>query len=196
MVTISHLVKDYVDKHPFIAEGLSRNIVSHPGLAEEIAPWIRRELKKDIKLPAIVMSLRRYSETIHQKLTHKKIGSQITLRSDVLLLVLDKNKSISGRGLISVTRGMHYSSAIIEKKYLKDYVRKGKVISDLTCISILFSKEYGATAGVLFGVTRNLAWNNINVVEVFSAGNELSIIIKKSDSIKALSSLEEFLDLD
>lgn len=196
MVTVSHLVKEYVNKHPFIAEALSRNIISHPGLAEEILPQFQKYLGKKVTLPAIVMALRRHSENIQAKSAPKKITSKIMLRSDVALVLFHKpgiiKEVVSGKSIISVTKGLNYTTAIIDANFKSDYVKIGKIIEDLVCITIIFSKEYSATSGVLFGVTRNLAWNNINIMELVSAGDELSIIVKKVDSIRAVESLEEF----
>lgn len=196
MVTVSHLVKDYVNKHPFIAEALSRNIISHPGLADELLPVFEKSLGKKVALPAIVMALRRYSETIQAKSAQKKITSKVMLRSDVALVLFKKTEIskqvISRKSIISVTKGLNYTTAIIDANFKGDFVKLGKIVEDLVCITIVFSMEYSATSGVLFGITRNLAWSNINIIELVSAGDELSIIVKKTDSIRALESLEEF----
>ena len=196
MVTVSNLVKEYVNKHPFIAEALSRNIISHPGLAEELLPQFQKSLEKKVALPAIVMALRRHSETIQKKSAPKKVTSKIMLRSDVALVLFNKpeisKQVISRKSIISVTKGLNYTTALIDANFKGEYLKIGKIIEDLVCITIVFSKEYSATSGVLFGITRNLAWSNINIIELVSAGDELSIIINKKDSIRALESLEEF----
>jgi aspartokinase len=47
---------------------------------------------------------------------------------------------------------------------------------------------------MIYLVTRNLAWNNINIVELFSAYSELSIVIDKKDSVKAYEVLQEMMN--
>ena len=64
MVTVSHIVKKIVSEQAFVEEGLANGIISVGNLAEQIQPKIERELNKKIKIPAIVMALRRYSDKI------------------------------------------------------------------------------------------------------------------------------------
>ena len=42
--------------------------------------------------------------------------------------------------------------------------------------------------------TRKLAWENINLTEIVSTMNELTFVIEKEDSIKALDVLQSFFD--
>jgi hypothetical protein len=196
MVTISHLVKNYVDEHPFIGEGLCRGIISHAGLAESIHKKIEEDLRKKIKLPAVIMAIRRYAETLENKNRKipKKISSEITLRTNVCVSYLEKKntKKMDHRKIIGLTYGLE-DVCVIYKKGSIDKL-KGKIIEGLVCITIKFSESYINTSGVLFVITRELAWNNINIVELLSAGFELSIIIKQEDSENAFVAIRKILD--
>ena len=47
MVTIAKVVEKYIDEHPFIQESLSRGIINHAALANELIPIVNKELKKE-----------------------------------------------------------------------------------------------------------------------------------------------------
>lgn len=216
MVTISHLVKKYVDEHPFIAEGIVKGIISNPGLAEQLKEPFEKELKKKVKESAIVMALRRYSEEIEHKQgkkSFKKVSSQISMKSGLLVIGLEKSKELfhklnriyskidySKGEVFNVSHGNNEVSIIAEssmyekiKMFLdeEDYLKKEE---NLVSVTILFSEQYFNTPGMIFAVVRQLAWNNINIVELVSANQELSILVKKEYSARALKVLQEIMD--
>src|SRR3989338_9236714 len=82
MVTISLIVKKIVSSQPFVEEGLANGIISAAGLAEQMLPQIEKELGKKVKLPAVVMALRRYSEEIAE---HRKKTKAFSLKGEILL---------------------------------------------------------------------------------------------------------------
>ncbi|MDD5178538.1 MAG: hypothetical protein PHT54_04660 [Candidatus Nanoarchaeia archaeon] len=216
MATISHLVKKYVDENPFIVEGITRGIISNPGLAEEFRPKIEKELKKKVDLSAIVMALRRYTEKIeekHQLKKKKKVSSELVIKTGLCVLALKKSFSIFKKldtiypminyekgDIFKVSQGSNSISMIVSEDYtdkILKILKNERILKkqhDLVAVNILFSKEYLFTPGMIYLVTRNLAWNNINIVELFSAYSELSIVIEKKDSVKAYEVLQEMMN--
>src|SRR3989344_210586 len=69
MVTASHIAKKIVSQQPFVEEGLGEGIISIGNLAEQMLPAIEKEMGKKVRLPAIVMALRRHSEEMQE---HRK----------------------------------------------------------------------------------------------------------------------------
>ncbi|MDD5253621.1 MAG: ACT domain-containing protein [Candidatus Nanoarchaeia archaeon] len=214
MVTISHLIKKYIEETPFVAEAMQRDIISNPGLAEELQPRLEKELKRKIKLPAIIMALRRYSETLEEKFHTKKklkITSEFIVKSGVCVIDVRKspplfkklekiyNAIYNKEDLLNISHGNKKISIISNEKYLEDILNnlKGEKVlrkqKNLVALNIIFSEGYLYTPGVIFEVTRRLAWNNINIVEMISSHNELSVIIEKNDSIKAFEVLQEIM---
>lgn len=61
----------------------------------------------------------------------------------------------------------------------------------LSSITIHLPKETAETAGVYYQILKQLAWENINVVEVISTYTELTIIFDENDIDKAFSSLKK-----
>ena len=82
MVTVSHIVKKIVTEQPFVEEGLANGIISIANLSEQLHPKIENELGKKIKLPAIVMALRRFSEEISEQ---RDIAKKFDYTGELLL---------------------------------------------------------------------------------------------------------------
>lgn len=215
MVTVSNIVRKYIDDSPFVAEGLLRGIISHPGLAEELQPKLERELGKKVKLPAIIMALRRCTEDIEKQSKHKhseKVSSELSLKTGLCVIGIRKSPSVFKilykayhmvdyeRGdTLNVSHGNTEVSIIFDEKY-KDKILelfKGEKIlkreNNLVALTILFSKEYFNTPGTIFSVVRKIAWHNINIVELISANSELSIIINKDDATKAYGLIQDIM---
>lgn len=215
MVNVSHLVKKYVEENPFIAEAMQRGIVSNPGLAEELKPEFEKELKKSVKLPAIVMALRRYGEELENKVPDKKtikLTSEVNLKSGLCVIGV-KNTTTASEVIekihqmvdyekgdtLNISRGNTNIAIIINEKHREKIIsmlKKEDLIEQkdkLVSVTITFSKEYFDTPGVIFAVIRRLAWYSINIVELISATKELSVIIKKEDAAKTYSILQEIM---
>jgi hypothetical protein len=54
-------------EYSFLQAAMSKNIISFTLLAKYLRPEIEKELQKKVKPSAIIMALRRYSESIEKK---------------------------------------------------------------------------------------------------------------------------------
>jgi hypothetical protein len=59
-------------------------------------------------------------------------------------------------------------------------------VKDLVSISLIYSGEFLYTPGVIYDVSRFLAWENINVIDFILTKTEMSIILDKKDLIEKL----------
>ena len=87
MVTVSHLVKKYVSENTFLLEAMSKELISHGNLAEQLKPEIEHELGKKVKESAIVMALRRYEEELQdfdKKIKKFKFQGEIIVRTNII----------------------------------------------------------------------------------------------------------------
>ncbi|MBI4452065.1 hypothetical protein HY637_01430 [Candidatus Woesearchaeota archaeon] len=216
MVTVSHLVKKIVSEQPFVEEGLGRGIISVANLAEQIHPKIEQELGKKIKLPAVVMALRRHSEQIsgHMQSTKKfdytgellmktNIADFTFVKSPALLTKLRTVHNLVNfeRGdTLNIILGNNEVSIIINEKHMQKLVQflaGEKVLNkekDLVSLTIVFTKDdFTHTPGIIFNAVRKLAWNNINIYEIVSTMTELTFILHKKDSMKAYDVLQEMV---
>ena len=212
MVTVSHIVKKIVSGQPFVEEALANGIISIANLAEQLQPKIEQELDKKIKLPAVVMALRRYAEQISEhrkKIKNFDYAGEILMKTNICDFnfvksptLLTKLRNIYNlvnfeRGdTLNVILGNNEVSIIINEKYMEKLVKflSGEKILNkemaLTALTIVFtSDDFTHTPGVIFNVVRKLAWENINIYEIVSTMTELTFILNKNDSIKAYNVL-------
>lgn len=216
MVTVSHIVKKIVSEQAFVEEALSNGIISIASLAEKMLPKIEKELGKKIKLPSIVMALRRYADEIskHRKKTAKfDYTGEILMKTNICdlnfvksLTLMTKLKTIHNlvnfeRGdTLNVIVGNNEVSIIINEKHMEKllkFMAGEKILNKeegLVALTIVFtSDDFAHTPGVIFNVVRKLAWENINIYEIVSTMTELTFILSKKDSMKAYTVLQELI---
>ncbi|NTV23442.1 MAG: ACT domain-containing protein [Nanoarchaeota archaeon] len=218
MVTISHIVRDIVSKKPLIYEGLMEGIISHAALAEYLQPEIEKELGTEVNLPAIVMAIRRYNETLTDQMrkdTKFKLNSEIIMKTGLADITILKSPSSMEKlkqlyplvnyergDTLNIIHGNYEITIVISEKFLqkvRDVMVDEKIINmetSLVSLSISFSSDFMHTPGILALVTRKLAWESINVYENISTLTELIYLINSKDSGRAYRALQELVDKD
>lgn len=214
MVTISHVVQKLVNDRVFIQEAMSRGIISHGSLAEQLKPEIEEELGREVKRHAIVMALRRYTEILKER--HKKISfdytSEIIMKTDICDVavlrspsLLDKIKEIydivefEKGDILNVIHGRYEVSIVTNERYREKtlgFLKDEKVLNvekDLISLTLTYSKDFLHTPGVVFNIVRNIAWENINIFEIVSTNTELTLILHKKDAVKGYKALEKLV---
>ena len=89
MRTISSVVENYIKNKPFLSTALSEGIINLTSLSRMIKPEIELVLKKKVRSGAIVMALKRISNSLEFLSTHKIIKvlkniGDITVRSNLI----------------------------------------------------------------------------------------------------------------
>jgi len=215
-VTVSHLVKKIVGENSFLMEAMGKELISYGNLAEQLKQEIEKELGKKIKEPAIIMALRRYADDLRdfdKKTRRFRFEGEILMRTNIMDFNIVKSNSLLNKiknlyGLIDFERGdvlniilgNNEVSIITNEKYkekLSNFLKGEKIINkefDVVSLTLSFrSKDFIYTPGVVFTAVRNLAWNNINILEIVSTMTELTFILKKKDSIKAYNILSSLV---
>lgn len=197
-----------------IQEAINNEIVSYANLAKQLKPEIEEELGKSVKRHAIEMALRRYSEQL--KTRHKSVTFDYTsdiimktqicdiavLRSHTLLNKLKKLYDVINfeKGdCLNIIQGSNEVSIITNERYkdkFLDMLKEEKVINteeNLVSLTLTYSDNFLHTPGVLFNVTRNIAWENINIYEIVSTNTEMTLIIQKKDAMRGYRALEKLI---
>lgn len=216
MVTVSHLVRKIVSENPFLAEAVSKELISHGNFAEQIKTEIEKELGKKVKESAIVMALRRYAEDLHsfdKKIKRFSFKGEIIMRTSIIdfnvvksNILLNKIKNIYNlvdfdKGdTLNIILGSNEVSIVTNEKYrekLTNFLKGEKILSkefNLVALTIIFdTKDFFDTPGVIFSAIRKLAWEQINLFEIISTMTELTFILNKKDSMKAYNALQEMV---
>jgi hypothetical protein len=217
MVTVSHLVKKTVNENSFLMEAMSRELISHSSLAEQLKPSIEKELVKKVKESAIVMALRRYEEELQghdKKLKKFRFEGEIILKTNIVDFNVVKSSSLLTKiknlynlvdfekgDTLNIILGNNEVAIIINEKYNKkilNFLKGEKIISkeaDLVALTISFdSKSFFYTPGAVFAAVRKIAWEQINIYEIISTMTELTFILKKKDSMKAYDVLNRLFE--
>jgi aspartokinase len=212
MVTISNVVQDILNKHVFLQEAINHNIVSYNKLANVLKPEIEEELDKKIKHNAIVMALRRYSDKLDKRRDIPTLNyfRETLLKTDVCLIIIEEspeahnktqelyNKMVFKQGKIfNIVQG-NYELGIITNSSNKENVINAfgknnilRIVEELVVISLMYSRDFLFTPGVLYNVLRFLTWENINIFNITLTPQELSLVISREDTMRCYNTLEK-----
>jgi hypothetical protein len=214
MVTISHVVQDVLKRQVLIQEAINHGIVSYNKLAQMLKPQIEQELGREVKHSAVVMALRRNSEKFKKSATQPVFSYSIeTIKTDITYIVLEESSSLLSQleklygvidfkkgGILNIIQGNYEIAIIINHRYKEkvlDMLAEEKVldtVDDLVSISLTYSKNFLFTPGILYDVSRFLAWENINAIDIILTKTELSLIIDKKDLMRCYKTLGRFAE--
>ena len=215
MITINELLEQIILRTPFLEEGLSQGIINLSALSRKIRPQIEKKLLKPVSESAILMALKRLLPDIMSKSENMDINlkaGDITVRSGLTeftysksgtlienkMRLLDQIKS-SGDFFVTITQGVHETTMIVNsslKKRLEEIFRGEtliKKIDDLAAITIRLTGDMVYLPGVHYNILKQLAWHNINVIEVVSTYTEFNIILQKKEVDTSFSILLKYL---
>ena len=215
MVTISHIVNKLVDERIYLHEALSKGIASYGSVAKHLKPEIEKELGKEVEHSAVVTALRRYSEKLTTKFNNVKFStkySEVNLKTHIIDInvvktqeLFDKLKRfydlinfekgdilhiIYGRTHVAIVTNERYKEKIIN---LLQNQKIKKIEENLVALSFTVGKERIDKPGVLFKITRSLAWENVNIIEIISVDLDVTFIVDKKDAIKGYNALEQLI---
>lgn len=214
MVTISNVVSAILNKQVFLQEAINHNIVSYNKIANNIKPEIEAKLGKKVKQNAIVMALRRYSEKLEKRKDRFSLNyfRETLLKTDVCLIIIEEspdalnktqelyNKMVFKQGKIfNIVQGNYELGIITNQSNMENVIDAfGKdkilrIVEDLVVISLMYSKDYLFTPGVLYNVLRFLAWENINIFNITLTPQELSLVISRDDTMQCYNILEKLV---
>ena len=201
MKTISSVVENYIKNKPFLSTALSEGIINLTSLSRRIKPEIELVLKKQIRSGAIVMALKRISNSLEFVSTHKilkvlKNIGDITVRSNLIdysFKVSDSLLSCQAKFLSEIdnpqlifytsSRGVTESNIIISnemKEKMEAYFQKEILIKktdNLSSISIKLPVENVSIPGIYYFIFQKMSWEGINIIEVISTSNEFTIVL-------------------
>ncbi len=206
MKTIASEVSKYIKTKPFLSSALSQGIINLTSLARKIQPEIEKSLRKPAKCGAIVMALKRISDTQEFITTHKivrvlKNMGDITVRSSLVDYCFKISETLlpaqakflnqietSKNTFFTTSRGVEESNIIVSQE-LSPIIESAfsnevciEKTSDLSAISIKLPTENITIPGIYYFIFQRLSWEGVNINEVISTSNEF-IFILDEDSV-------------
>lgn len=216
MSGISRAVKRIVESRPLMRDAIAEGIVNFANLAEKILPKVEAESGEKAERQAVIMALRRHSESLRAK--PEGIGnvfkdSEMTAKSGLCDICISKSPSAAAKvrkihsmldfekgECLNLIEGNNEITIVSSQRKLAQ-IRKElqgeriiHVEENLVSISLCFSQDFFYTPGVIAEVSRKLAWENINIFENISTMTELIFIVKEKDAPRAFESLHSMLN--
>jgi len=206
MKTIASTVAEYIKTKPYLSSALSDGIINLTSLARTIQKDIEERTKKPVKSGAIVMALKRISDTADFVQTKQIIKvlrnlGAITVRSALVdysflisetLLIAQSNllKSIEDKKEVFYTssRGVSESNIIVSQNIspLVDQLFKSETCfsktENLSSITLKLPSENVTIPGIYYFIFQRLSWEGVNINEVISTSNEFTILMDE-DSV-------------
>lgn len=219
MRTISAVVEDYIKKKPFLQTALAQGIINLTSLSRVVKDEIEHELGKEVRNGAIVMALKRLSEDLEFRATHKIVKilkniGEITVRSNLtdytflnsetilakqarLLEEVHQNQDIfytSSRGVNEINIVV---SNVLDKKVeeifaLERCTQKG---TNLSSVTVKLPAENVTVPGIYYFIFQRLAWEGIVLNEVISTTNEFTIIVNDAQVDVAFKTIKDLKTL-
>ena len=219
MKTISAVVEQYIKKKPFLQSALSQGIINLTSLSRIVRPEIEEELGKDVRNGAIVMALKRLSDDMEFRATHrivkvlKNIG-EITVRSNLtdytflssetilaqqakLLEKVHENQDIfytSSRGVNEINIVVSNSlDGTVEELFQRE--RCTQKVGNLSSVTVKLPAENVSVPGIYYFIFQRLAWEGIVLYEVISTTNEFTILVNDDQVDVAFKTIKDLKTL-
>ncbi|RIV46492.1 MULTISPECIES: aspartate kinase [Flagellimonas] len=215
MKTISAVVEHYIKKKPFLQTALAQGIINLTSLSRQIKPEIADELGKDVKDGAIVMALKRLSDDLEFRATHKIVKvlkniGEITVRSNLsdytflasdsilqqqakLLEEVNENQDVfytSSRGVNEINIVISNIMDSVVEKYFK-HERCTQKAEGLSSITVKLPAENVSVPGIYYFIFQRLAWEGIILYEVISTTNEFTILVNDEQVDVAFKTIKD-----
>ncbi|MCY4162263.1 MAG: aspartate kinase [Flavobacteriaceae bacterium] len=213
--TISFAVTEYIKQKPFLSTALDQGIINLTALARVIKPDIEKKMGKQVQKGALVMALKRISDTLEFTSTHQIVKTlrnigEINVRSSLvdynfklsetllkkqaqLLMQIEKSEDV----FYASSRGVAESNIIVSQNIsgLVDGLFQSETLyfkqSKLSAITIKLPKENVSIPGIYYFFFQRLSWQNINVVEVISTSNEVTLLVNDRSVIHAFDAIQK-----
>ena len=216
MQRISDLVEQYVLETPLVEEHLALGLINLSALARHLRPRVRKALLRPVSDAALVMALRRLTPHLAARTraprTRTSRPPDLTVRSNLVELTFHVSDTIRGRNrrlmdrvaregdaFVTYTQGatevMLMVSAGLEKAVLEIFAGERLVakVRDLSAIVIRLSAASVQTPGVYYAILKQLAWQDLNVVDVVSTNTEFTIVVGSDQVDRAFAALRRYL---
>ncbi len=209
MISIPVAVEEVVKKKPFLEGALVDGLINLSALARQIKPEVEERIGKTVNDSAVIMALNRLVPRLELMSAMKNMGD-IVVRSnlsDFTFLNTSTLYGLQARLLNEVhslknvfctfSQGIYETTLVVSDSIVplvKELFANERIISsntNLSLITVRLPSENTACPGVYYYLFKELAWDNINIVEVISTANEFTIVVGDHDIHRAFTILME-----
>ncbi|MHA2029059.1 MAG: hypothetical protein ACW99Q_06700 [Candidatus Kariarchaeaceae archaeon] len=222
MTSISQVIEELIEDRPFLESALSQGIINFGKLADTLIVELesdRRLDKKRITHSSIMMALRRLGKKLNKQfgelqaitenvfeleLYNTRYGLfQLTVKRNLenweKLMHLYKQMEIDRGDFLTITQGIYEITIISNQRFQKDIENlfaDAEILNrdkNLASISLRIPRDSIETPGLIYFVTKQLFWDNLNIIEVVSTFTEITFIVKEIDLPDVMKSLRKLV---
>jgi len=218
MRTIQEVTERIVSQTPFWVEAMDEKLLNLSSLARKIQPEVEQQLSKKVNTGAIIIALNRMPVGASIKIKRgiqkfiKQLGD-LTVKSDICDFTFVHSPTLSEKiaqvifdaskqgGFFTISDGIT-EVTIVASRSLKELIMNGmqdeKLVNEqdhLASITVRLPKKNSEQSGIYYYILRQFAWANINIVEVISTTNEITLVVSRDDVNAAFTKLMELKEV-
>ncbi|WP_294594167.1 aspartate kinase [uncultured Rikenella sp.] len=213
MTSIPVVVETIVRKQPFLEYALLEGIVNLSALARWLRPEVERQAGRPVNEGAIMMALKRMGsrlELLSNMRFRRVIGhlGDVVVRSNLADLTYRNSPSLfrcqarllehvheSKEAFCTFSQGVGETAIVLSHSLVaaaEEIFRDERQVAksdSLSSITLKLPAENSLYPGVYYYIFKELAWDNINMVELISTTNEFTVVVHDDDIHRAFSIL-------
>ena len=191
--SVARLVKEVLEKRPFLVDALTLNIVNYSALSRLLQKEINKGSPEAIKA-ALLRARHELSE--RKGLQEKKVidllrKTKVRLQDKIAVIISYEELNIPYLVTAHLTDSHVYiidQTEVSALEKLNDF----EVTSDLVALILTSPRELENTPGFVALITQLLASRNINIFEFISCYTNTVIILDSRDALEAFSLLQRY----
>lgn len=207
MVTVPEATTTIIKRSRYLSEAISKKIINYSSLARYIKPELETMLGKEISHASILMALQRLSSDIRPRYSSVdvfKTPPSFITHSNLFLVIISSKPKIEIESFdnyfIQLTKGVNETTIASEKEIEKQIFSRVnrseiiKYVGDASAITIKLPSEAINRPGIFYFFLKSLAWEGINILQVYSTMHELTLIVKSENLKNALGILQSIFN--
>jgi hypothetical protein len=206
MITVPTATKTVIQRSRYLSEALSKNLINYSSLARYIKPELENMLGKKISDASILMAIQRISKDFKPKYSSENIFNNppsLTIHSGLFLLTYLGNQINLVRDtgdFVLMTHGINETTLVANaklQKQINESLNEKLIktqINNLAAITIELPKQATKNPSVYYFFLKSLAWEGINVMQIFTTAEELTFIVMEKDLKTALGIIQSLFN--
>jgi hypothetical protein len=215
MLTIPNAVEEVIKKKPFLEGALVEGLVNLSALARQLKPEVEKKVGKEVNDSAVIMALNRLVPRLEllSAMKFKKVVENIgdiIVRSNLAdyafansptlyekqAQLLERVRNVKdlfctfSQGIYETTLVVSSSIAPLVDDIFRSETHIAKT-TNLSSITVKLPIENTVCPGVYYYIFKELAWDNINILEVISTTTEFTVVVSDEDIHRAFTILME-----
>ncbi len=205
MITVPQAVEKIVKRSRYLSEAMAQELINTSSLARYIKPEVEAILLKEVSEASILMALKRLNVKREISPNLKKIISSppdMIVRSNLIALYVENSKELPeklkniflldhDKYLLNISEGISETTIIVSQNLeqkVRTILSSEKVLADfknLSSITIILPKETITTPGIYYFLLKSLAWERINLQEIMSSYQEVTLVFDDKEIERA-----------